>query len=394
MGEKLALPLDDHPKAILWLSCREAEDELPIATSQQIIPSSATISSIPSHSTALRQLLEGDNRATSSCVAQDIRRTAAVASALPRADCDTLTGLPTLAQVSEMISRQIAGFDRRQEVAAKHRAQMEDDLCDAIENDELTLYYQPQFDIAGGRACGVEALARWFRADGVVEPSIFIPLAEQTQLIEALGSWVLREACAKVQKWPLLGAGPMRLCINVSPHQLNDAFPSVIQEILGLTGLSAERLELEITESALIGNSDDIIECFRELKSIGVRIAIDDFGTGYSSLSYLSRLPVDRLKLDKSLIHNLTTHWKDVAILRAIIELGKELGIEVIAEGVETERQLEVLKQLGCPQAQGYLLARPAPYTRTLGVLGRRWGTSSTRTASTASSDCGKLNAS
>jgi len=123
-----------------------------------------------------------------------------------------------------------------------------------------------------------------------------------------------------------------------------------------------------------MSNADYVIECFGQLKSIGVRIAIDDFGTGYSSLSHLSRLPVDRLKLDKSLVHNLTTRWKDVAILRSIIELGNDLGLAVIAEGVETEQQFQVLKQLGCPQVQGYLLARPAPQNEALGMLGGRWG--------------------
>jgi len=259
-------------------------------------------------------------------------------------------------------------------VIAKQRSQLEDDLRQAIENNELALYYQPQFEIPYGRACGVEVLARWFRADGVVEPSVFIPLAEQTQLIEALGAWVLREACTNIQSSRSPGATSMRLCVNVSPYQLNEAFPSVIQHVLEFTGLQPERLELEITESALIGDAAGIFECFRELKAIGVRIAIDDFGTGYSSLGYLSRLPVDRLKLDKSLIHNLTTHWKDVAILRALIGLGKELGIEVIAEGVETEHQFQILKQLGCPQAQGYLLGRAAPDLEAREMLARRWG--------------------
>jgi EAL domain-containing protein (putative c-di-GMP-specific phosphodiesterase class I)/GGDEF domain-containing protein len=271
-------------------------------------------------------------------------------------------------------------------VFAKRRLRLESDLRHAIDNNELTLYYQPQFDVPYGRACGVEVLARWFRADGVVEPGVFIPLAEQTQLIEALGGWVLREACTKIQSCRSPGTTSMKLCVNVSPYQLNDAFPSVIQHVLELTGLPPERLELEITESALIGDADGIIECFRELKAIGVRIAIDDFGTGYSSLGYLSRLPVDRLKLDKSLVRNLTTHWKDVAILRALIGLGEELGIEVIAEGVETEHQFQILKQLGCPQVQGYLLGRAAPDMEAWEMLARRWGARSTHPRSMAKS--------
>ena len=260
-------------------------------------------------------------------------------------------------------------------VIAKRRMRLEMDLRRALENDELTLYYQPQFEVLSGRASGVEVLARWFRSDGVaVEPCVFIPLAEQTQLIGALGSWVLHRACNQVRAWRTAGPEPVTLCVNVSPQQIDEGFAASIQRALQSTGFPAKQLELEITESALMSNADYVIECFRQLKSIGVRIAIDDFGTGYSSLSHLSRLPVDRLKLDKSLVHNLTTRWKDVAILRSIIELGNDLGLAVIAEGVETEQQFQVLKQLGCPQVQGYLLARPAPQNEALGMLGGRWG--------------------
>src|ERR1700734_4399286 len=235
---------------------------------------------------------------------------------------------------------------------ANRRSRLETDLRRAIENDELTLYFQPQFDVADGHACGVEALARWFRSDGnVVEPRTFIPLAEKAHVIGALGAWVLKQACQTVQAWRIRESEPLlTLCVNVSAQQLKRKFAKGVQQVLECTGFPATQLELEITESALIGNANSIIECLRQLKAIGVRIAIDDFGTGYSSLSYLSRLPVDRLKLDKSLVHNLTTRWKDVAIVRAVIELGKELGIEVIAEGVETEQQFRILKNLGCLQ--------------------------------------------
>jgi diguanylate cyclase (GGDEF)-like protein len=258
---------------------------------------------------------------------------------------------------------------------AQRRLSLETDLRRAIETDALTLYYQPQFEVDSGVACGVEVLARWFRRDGTaVEPSIFIPLAEQTQLIGALGSWVLQEACKTVRQWPLRAAEPLTLSVNVSSRQIDEHFAAVVQRAIERTGFAAQQLELEITESALIGNAETILECLRQLKEIGVKIAIDDFGTGYSGLSYLSRLPVDRLKLDKSLIHNLTSQWKDVAILRSIIALAKELGVAVIAEGVETEQQFQVLKQLGCAQVQGYLLARPAPPNAAHEILTRRWG--------------------
>jgi EAL domain-containing protein (putative c-di-GMP-specific phosphodiesterase class I) len=260
-------------------------------------------------------------------------------------------------------------------VLAKRRSRLEMDLHRAVENDELTLFFQPQFDVADGHACGVEALARWFRCDGsVVEPRIFIPLAEKTQLIGTLGASVLKLACQTVQAWRARGLESTTLCVNVSAQQLNRTFARGVQRVLKSTGFPATRLELEITESALISNANFIIECFRQLKAMGIRIAIDDFGTGYSSLNYLSRLPVDRLKLDKSLVHNLTTQWKDVAIVRAVVELGKELGIGVIAEGVETEQQFQVLKNLGCLQVQGYLLARPAPQREARDMIKRQWG--------------------
>jgi EAL domain-containing protein (putative c-di-GMP-specific phosphodiesterase class I) len=260
-------------------------------------------------------------------------------------------------------------------VLAKRRSRLEMDLCRAIESDELTLFFQPQFDVADGHACGVEALARWFRSDGnLVEPRIFIPLAEKSQTIGTLGAWVLKQACQTVQAWRLRGADSITLCVNVSAQQLTRTFAKEVQRVLKSTGFPAIQLELEITESALIGNANCVIECFRQLKAMGIRIAIDDFGTGYSSLSYLSRLPIDRLKLDKSLVHNLTTQWKDVAIARAVIELGKELGIAVIAEGVETEQQFQVLKNLGCLQVQGYLLARPALQREARDMIKRQWG--------------------
>jgi EAL domain-containing protein (putative c-di-GMP-specific phosphodiesterase class I) len=260
-------------------------------------------------------------------------------------------------------------------VLAKRRPRLETDLRRAVENDAIKLFFQPQFDVADGHACGVEALARWLRSDGtVVEPRIFIPLAEKTQLIGALGAWVLKQACQTVQAWRIRGSESITLCVNVSAHQLNRAFARGVQRVLKCTGFPATLLELEITESALISNTNSTIVCLRQLKAMGIRIAIDDFGTGYSSLNYLSRLPADRLKLDKSLVHNLTTQWKDVAIVRAVIELGKELGIAVVAEGVETEQQFQILKNLGCLQVQGYLLARPIPPREARDMIKRQWG--------------------
>jgi len=258
---------------------------------------------------------------------------------------------------------------------AKRRLRLRTDLSRAIENRELTLHYQPQFEVNSGRACGVEALARWFRVNGdVIEPRVFIPLAEQTGLIGALGAWVLQEACETAAGWRIPGEPPPTLCVNVSTHQIDESMCGVIRGAVERAGFPAQQLELEITEGSLMRSPEAALECLGQWKELGVRIAVDDFGTGYSSLSYLSRLPVDRLKLDKSLIHSLTTNRKDAAIMRSIVALGKDLGVSVIAEGVETEQQFQMLQDLGCLQVQGYLLARPGPPEDVQPLLMSRWG--------------------
>ena len=257
----------------------------------------------------------------------------------------------------------------------KQRLRLRMDLSHAIENGELTLHYQPQFVVHSGRVCGVEALARWFRANGdTIEPGVFIPLAEQTGLIGALGAWVLQKACETVAGWRTPGEPAITLCVNVSTHQIDERMCVVIQRVVEQAGLPAEQLELEITEGSLMRNPETAVECLQQWKELGVRIAVDDFGAGYSSLGYLSRLPVDRLKLDKSLIRRLTTERKDAVIVRSIIALGKDLGVSVIAEGVETEQQLQMLQELGCLQVQGYLLARPGPPEGVQALLTSRWG--------------------
>jgi EAL domain-containing protein (putative c-di-GMP-specific phosphodiesterase class I) len=258
---------------------------------------------------------------------------------------------------------------------AQRRMQLETGLRNAIQHHELILHYQPQFEMRSGRACGVEALARWFRSDGeTIAPSLFIPLAEQTGLIGALGGWVLHEACNTVSAWHGPDEETPTLCINVSTHQICKEFAAVLARVIELTGFPAERLELEITESVLMENAELALQCLAQLKGLGVRIAVDDFGTGYSSLSYLSQLPVDRLKIDKSLIHSMTSEPKDAAIVRAVITLGRELGFAVLAEGVETEEQFEMLQHLGCQQVQGYLLTPPACAAEARALLMSRWG--------------------
>jgi EAL domain-containing protein (putative c-di-GMP-specific phosphodiesterase class I) len=252
---------------------------------------------------------------------------------------------------------------------------LELDLAEALRLRALRVEYQPQFDLSSGRGCGVEALARWIRPSGeVMSPSVFIRVAERAGMIHTLGTWVLHSACATASAWCSSAAQPTTLSVNVSALQIDEQFCSVIEKTLKKTDFPAKQLELEITESALMANPTLSVEYLKAWKQLGVRIAMDDFGTGYSSLSFLSRLPVDRLKLDRSLVHRMTLDRKSAAVVRLIVSLGAELDMEVIAEGVETEEQLQMLTDLGCPQAQGYLLGRPRAAEQAQILLRKTWG--------------------
>ena len=261
------------------------------------------------------------------------------------------------------------------DLLAKQRWRLEAGLRKAVQRHELMVHYQPQFELRNGRVCGVEALARWFLADGsAVGPSVFIPVAERTGLIEELGAWVLELACATVSGWRDPEQPPPLLCFKVSTQQTNAEFCGMIGEVIARSGFPVEQLELEITERALAADPEAAIDCLTQWKQLGVRIAVDHFGVGYSSLSYLTRLPVDRLKLDRSLTHSLTFDRKSTAVVRSIVSLAKDLGVGVLAEGVETERQLEVVRALGCEQAQGYLFTQPAPAREARALLTKMWG--------------------
>jgi diguanylate cyclase len=248
-------------------------------------------------------------------------------------------------------------------------------LRNAIERHELSLHYQPQYRTRDGQQCGVEALARWFLPQGEsIAPTVFVRAAEKNGLIGALGSWVLHEACRTVATWNRRGENAPVLCVNVSPRQISREFCAVLASTLERTGLPAAQLELEITEGILIDHPARALDCLAQWKQLGVRIALDDFGTGYSSLSYLSRLPVDRIKIDKSLIQRMISDSKTAAIVRAVISLGADLGFAVLAEGVESEAQLAMLNGMGCQQVQGYLLAPPAGADEAKALLASIWG--------------------
>ncbi len=243
------------------------------------------------------------------------------------------------------------------------RLALENSLRHGLERGEFLVYYQPQVDIASGRIVGMEALVRWQHPErGLVFPAEFIPMAEETGLIVPLGAWVMRTACAQNKAWQAAGIPPMRVAVNLSARQFQQRnLTEMVDEVLKETGLEARWLQLEITEGVAMQDVESNIAVLRELRQMGVQIAIDDFGTGHSSLSYLSRLPIDVVKIDQSFIQDLTTDPNGAAIARSIIVMAHNLKLRVIAEGVETEEQLEFLKKRRCDEMQGYLFSKPAP---------------------------------
>lgn len=254
-------------------------------------------------------------------------------------------------------------FADEMNINALERLTMENNLRLAIEKEELYLEYQPQFDIASGRITGLEALVRWRHpVNGVVSPAKFIPVAENSGLILPIGEWVLRTACKQSRLWQDQGFLAVPIAVNVSAVQFRqDGFCNKIREALHDAALAPEFLELELTESLLLSNEDVVSEVIAELKKMGVKLAIDDFGTGYSSLSYLRHLPVGKLKIDQSFVKDLACSADDAAITVAIINMAKNLNLKVIAEGVETEAQLDFLRAHRCDELQGYYASRPLP---------------------------------
>jgi len=240
------------------------------------------------------------------------------------------------------------------------RLQLETDMRRGLMDDEFFLVYQPQIDIQTGRPCGVEALLRWRDPHrGVIEPAEFISIAEESGMIQALGARVLRDACRQMMQWHRQNM-LLRLSVNLSVQQLqHESWLAIVDEALRASGLAARYLDLEITESAIITQPEKAVQTLAFLKQMGVSITVDDFGTGYSSLSYLARLPIQGIKIDQRFVHGLEKNANDEAITHAIIALSDSLGLRCIAEGVETQAQLEFLRRHGCEEAQGYLFTRP-----------------------------------
>jgi EAL domain-containing protein (putative c-di-GMP-specific phosphodiesterase class I) len=240
------------------------------------------------------------------------------------------------------------------------RRDLELALRNALQNGEFEVYYQPLLNLEHNAVCSFEALIRWNRPGiGMVSPANFIPLAEETGLINQIGEWVMREACREAAAWP----DHIMVSVNLSPVQFkNRALVQMIMSALAASGLAPSRLEVEITESILVQDSDSALEMLKSLRLLGVKIALDDFGTGYSSLSYLQSFPFDKIKIDRSFIKDLETGNENaLAIISAVVQLGSSLGMATTAEGVETTDQLEIVRSRGCTEIQGYLLSPPKP---------------------------------
>jgi diguanylate cyclase (GGDEF)-like protein len=254
-------------------------------------------------------------------------------------------------------------YDEAMGQAAAKTLRLITDLQHAVENGELCLHYQPKLDSTNGQLLGMEALVRWIHPErGMVFPTEFISVAEETGMIVAIGRWVLREACRQNAAWQQAGLRPLRVAVNLSARQFRSA--SLIDEIdaaLSETTLSASLLELEITESMVMENPERVIKLLDKFRSRGIHLSLDDFGTGHSSLAYLKRFPIDTLKIDKAFIKDMPANTDDVAIARTIVAMAKSLGLVTVAEGVESAEQYELLKAMGCDQVQGFYFSLPLP---------------------------------
>ena len=254
------------------------------------------------------------------------------------------------------------------DVMVQQRAQIMRDLRKALENKELQIYYHPQFDLRTGQIVGAEALLRWWKPDSskaggkFISPVEFIPVAEQSGLIVPIGEYVLREACATAKAWQERGLPPFRMAINISGVQFHRSdIVTLVADVLEQTGLEPKWLELELTESIFIEDTQGAIDILDQLHQQGIELAVDDFGTGYSSLNYLRQFPINRLKIDQSFVRTSILNLNDRMITRAIINIGHSLGLKVIAEGVEIKDHEDLLKEEGCDEVQGFKYSKPIP---------------------------------
>ncbi|MCP5161258.1 MAG: EAL domain-containing protein [Hahellaceae bacterium] len=281
-------------------------------------------------------------------------------------DANDLPPLVHAAAVATKHARYLGGnnwqrYHEQLKQASHHRLKLENELRKALKQKELEVYYQPKANAQSGQLVGAEALVRWHHPErGEIPPSEFVQIAEESGLIFEIGAFVLRQACHQTQCWLTEGLGPFSIAVNISAHQLrHQKLITTVKEVLLETQLPPGCLELELTETVMAENISSSTDLLRQLSSLGVKLAVDDFGTGYSSLAYLKRFPIDSLKIDRSFIQDITEKPEDASITRAIIALGKSLGLQLIAEGIETEKQRMFLMSQGCDLLQGYLISKP-----------------------------------
>jgi predicted signal transduction protein with EAL and GGDEF domain len=259
----------------------------------------------------------------------------------------------------------VAVYDESMHERVAHRLTVETALYRALDRRELRMFHQPILDLVSGDVVGFEALMRWQQADGtIVSPIEFIPIAEDTGTIVPIGSWALLESLTQLRRWIDEGvcSPSATMSVNVSTKQLRDTnFPAIVSEALTRSGVSPQLLWLEVTESVMAEEPELALAILRRLRSLGVRVALDDFGTGYSSLSMLQKFPLQRIKIDRSFVKGVADNPNDRSLVRTIIAMGRSLGLDMVAEGVESVHQLQVLSDLGCTKAQGYLISHPVP---------------------------------
>jgi EAL domain-containing protein (putative c-di-GMP-specific phosphodiesterase class I) len=281
-------------------------------------------------------------------------------------------------------SNTVCFYDPSMDQAARERNALAIEMRDGLKRNEFELYFQQQNDTVSREVVGFEVLLRWRHPQrGMVSPVEFIPIAEKTGFIFELGEWVMRAACAEAVTWKR----PLRIAVNVAPQQLSDPrLPDLVQQILLESGLSAPRLEIEITESSIISDHRYALHAIRELKKLGVKVAMDDYGTGYSSLSTLQSFPFDKIKIDRAFIDGVVTSKQSAAIVRSTLILAASLDIPVLAEGVEREEHMDFLRNEGCLQVQGFLFGKPTPRSGIEDIVNGSDG-GATRSAETGKSE-------
>jgi diguanylate cyclase (GGDEF)-like protein len=266
-----------------------------------------------------------------------------------------------LYEAKRMGRSQVKFFDAKIDIAARNKAQIQDEILIGLEKNQFSLHYQPIIDIKTNKVISVESLLRWDHpTKGSIPADTFIPIAEESRLIIELGSWVAKTACEQQVAWENKNFGSLNIAINLSPVQFHqENLLNEFDELVKQTGIKKDKLTIEITESTLMENRHDLINKLHALRSLGIKLAIDDFGTGYSSLAYLKRFPINYLKIDKEFTRELPNNTHDISISRSIIKMAHELGINVIAEGIENTQQLQFLGKSNCDSAQGFLIAKP-----------------------------------